>query len=63
VVVREEGCRAVLEEDLFVRIKEARGLSHGGRQVGIDVSVPEVVDVGGLWGRSGQRVLAAHDKA
>jgi hypothetical protein len=48
VVVREKGCRAVLEEDMFVRIWEVRRPSHGGRQLGFDVSVPDVVDVGGL---------------
>jgi hypothetical protein len=50
VVVREKGCWAFLEEDLLVSIWEVRRQRHGGRQVGCNGSVTEVVDVGGLWG-------------
>jgi hypothetical protein len=49
VVVRKKGCWAIPEEDLLVRIREVRRQRHGGGWVVFDVSVAEVVDVGGLW--------------
>jgi hypothetical protein len=63
VDVREEGRRAVLEEDMFVRICEVKRLIYGVRYLDISDSVLDVVGLCGLRGRGGQRVLAAYDQA